>query len=496
MESSGSEWMRKAYSNQKRFDCQDVGDVQLNVKCRDEIIPILRSLQHVYSQPNLRDEVMQLVAQDVNQDSRTDRGRKGLDHWQILVLASVRIGCNLDYDKLQDLAEQHRNLRQMMGIGDWEEDVEFSWTRIRDNVTLLRPTTIDKISHAIVGEGHQRYPDAAKQVRADSFVVETNIHYPMESSLIDDGLRKVIELCVALAESHDLSGWRQHQHLLRNIKRITRQIGRISARKGPNYKTRMEKEYRQLLQQADRILRRAEAFCEQALALPVVDLFVAIKTSSIKHFAGLTEQVCGTARRRVLLGETVPNEDKLFSIFEPHTQLYKRGKAGEPVQFGRLLLVYEDAQGFIIHSHLLKRDEQDVDVAVLATREVQTRLDDIIEELSFDCGFHSPTNQTELAEIVPNLCLPKKGKKQAARQEASASETFHQSRRRHSGVESAIGALQSGNGLDRCRDKSELGFERYIALGILGRNLHTLGKLLIAEEDKSSPAAHSKRQAA
>ncbi len=261
--------MRKAYSNQKRFDAQGISDIKLNLNCRDEIIPILQGLQHVYSQPDVRDEIMQLVAQDVNNDSRTDCGRKGLDHWQVLVLASVRIGCNLDYDKLQDLAEQHRNLRQMMGIGDWQEEIEFSWTRIRDNVALLQPQTIEKISHVIVAEGHQLCPDAAKQVRADSFVVETNVHYPTESSLIDDGLRKVIELCADLADTFDLDGWRQYQHLLRNIKRITRRIGRISARKGPNYKARMEKEYRQLLQQANRILCRAEAFCEQALSLPV-----------------------------------------------------------------------------------------------------------------------------------------------------------------------------------------------------------------------------------
>lgn len=488
--------MRKAYSNQKRFDCQDVADIRLNLNCRDEIIPILRGLQHIYTKPHLRDEILQLIAQDVNQDSRTDRGRKGLDHWQVLVLAGIRMGCDLDYDKLQDLAEQHRNLRQMMGIGDWEDDVEFSWRRIRDNVCLLQVETIEKISHALVAEGHQLHPDAIKRVRADSFVVETNIHYPTESSLIDDGVRKVIGLCVDLADSLNLDGWRQHQHLLRNIGRITRQIGRISSRKGPNYKTRLEKAYRQLLQQAERLLRRAEALCEQALSLPTADLEVTTETASIKYFMGLTKQVCGTARRRVLEGETVPNEDKLFSIFEPHTQLYKRGKAGEPVQFGRLLLVYEDAQGFIIHSHLLKRDEQDVDVAIEATGTVQERLEGRIQELSFDCGFHSPENQTQLAQIVSHVCLPTKGKQQSAKQQASASDQFHHSRRRHSGVESAIGALQSGNGLERCRDKTELGFERYVALGIFGRNLHTLGKLLIAEDDESANAAHSKRFAA
>ena len=177
------------------------------LNCRDEIIPILRALQQVYSQPQLRDEILDLVAQDVNDSSRTDRGREGLDYWQILVLASVRLGCNLDYDKLQDLAEQHRALRQIMGVGDWDEDINFSWRRIRDNVSLVKWETIEKVSHLIVSEGHRLEPDAVKKVRVDSFVVETNIHYPTESSLIVDGTRKVIELCILLSATFGINGW-------------------------------------------------------------------------------------------------------------------------------------------------------------------------------------------------------------------------------------------------------------------------------------------------
>ena len=218
--------------------------------------------------------------------------------------------------------------------------------------------------------------------------------------------------------------------------------------------------------------------------------------AEITVFIERTRQVCGTARRRVLEGETVPNEDKLFSIFEPHTQLYRRGKAGQPNQFGRLVLIYEDAAGFISHHYVMPRDAQDQDVAVEQTRKLQQRLKNRVEEISFDRGFHSPENQQQLAELVAHVCLPKPGKKQAIEQDETASVSFHQARQRHPGVESAIGALQSGNGLVRCRDESEVGFERYFALAVLGRNIHALGKLLIAKEDESVPAAISKRAAA
>jgi len=200
--------MRKAFEEQRRFGCQAIKDIELNVNCRDEIIPILAALQHIYSEVAVKDQILALVAADVNQDSRDDCGRKGLDYWQILVLAAVRLGCNFDYDRLQDLAEQHRTLRMIMGIGDWDDAADFGWRRIRDNVCLLKPETIERISHLIVGEGHRLVPEAAQTTRADSFVIETSIHYPSESSLIYDGIRKLIELGSPLAEQHDVCGWR------------------------------------------------------------------------------------------------------------------------------------------------------------------------------------------------------------------------------------------------------------------------------------------------
>lgn len=483
--------MRKAFSEQRRLDCRAVAAVQFNLNCRDEIIPVLRSLQQIYSQPELRDEILDLVAEDVNRDARDDVGREGMDYWQILVLAAVRLGCNLDYDKLQNLAEEHRSLRQIMEIGNWDERSDFSWRRIRDNVCLLQPATIDKINHLVVAEGHRLVPEAVKQVRVDSFVMETNIHWPTESTLIRDGLRKLLPWCVALARLLRLGGWRQAAYLFQKVKRRSHSIERIAARKGPGYQERLKKEYRRLLKLSGKLTSRMRQLLAAAEVSP---LAANGRVTQIRVFLERTEQVCDTARRRVLQGEQVPNAEKLFSLFEPHTQLYKRGKAGEPMQFGRLVLIYEDAAGFIAHSHLLGRGEQDRDAVVPQTRIVQQRLQGAIEGASFDRGFHTPENQRELAEIIARPCLPKPGAKQAAAQAAEATLHWRAARQRHPGVESTIGALQAGNGLERSRDRTELGFARYLALGILGRNLHTLGKLLIAQEAPASEAAHSQRQ--
>src|SRR5438876_2770640 len=248
--------MRLAFDPQRRLDGPPIEEVKLNLNCRDEIIPILRSLQHIYSDSQLRRQILDLVGDDVNPETSNELGRPGMDYWQITVPAAVRLGCNLDYDKLQDLAEQHRTLRLLMGIGDWDKEEDFDWRRLRDNLCLLRPETLEKLNHAIVAAGHKLKPQAAKAVRGDTFVVETNIHYPTESSLIGDGLRKVVTLAAELAAAHAQPGWRQHEHLLTNVKDILREINRASRAKSKGA-DRLKPGYQKLLGLAGDLLERA-----------------------------------------------------------------------------------------------------------------------------------------------------------------------------------------------------------------------------------------------
>jgi hypothetical protein len=238
--------------------------VNLNLNCRDEIIPILRSLQHLYANVALRDELLQLVGEDVNQTTSRKRGRRGLNYWEITVLAAARLGCNLDYDKLQDLAENHRSLRQIMGIGDWQEEVDFDWRRIEDNVLKLRPETVKKINDLVVKAGHALEPKAIAAVRGDTFVVETNIHYPTESTLLGDGLRKILPL----AADNGLGGWRQQEHLQRKVRKLVRAIGRASRSKSGGA-DRLKPSYQELLALAEALLTRARRLLgELAFVVP------------------------------------------------------------------------------------------------------------------------------------------------------------------------------------------------------------------------------------
>lgn len=494
--------MRLVYP-QPRLDCPPIAAVPLNLQCRDELIPILRALQHLYEQAPLREELLTLVGQDVNKSTSSRHGRRGMNYWEITVLGAARLGCNLDYDKLQDLAENHRSLRHIMGLGDWQEEVDFDWRRIEDNVSKLRPATLEKLNDLIVRAGHQLVPQAIQHVRGDCFVVETDIHYPTDSTLLGDGLRKIISLAAELAAEEGLPGWRQHRHLLKKVRQLVQALGRTARAKGQGA-DRLQPGYRELLALAEQLLSRARDLHLQ-LALTVDTAAFALervkyaalpaqRVDQLLHYVVLTEKVCDNARRRVLAGETVANEEKIFSIFEPHTQLIKRGKQPNPLQFGHSVLVLEDAAGFVIDYRVVEPGVLDQELVVPVMKEVQKQFENQIESASFDRGFHTPENQQELAQLVTTPCLAAKGAAQGRQQQATGTVAFRQARQRHPGVEAAIGALQAGNGLKRCRARGLVGYQRYVGLGILGRNLHTLGKLLLAREDAQCQAAKSKRQ--
>src|SRR6202011_3895423 len=171
---------------------------------------------------------------------------------------------------------------------------------------------------------------------------------------------------------------------------------------------------------ARRLLRRARTLLVQAQAttttVPLGEMTARIK--ELEHYVDLTAQVADNGRRRVVLGETVPNSEKIFSVFEPHTELVNRGKTPQAIQFGRRVLTIEDRVGFIVHYAVIDRGQQDADIAEPMLKKAQEKCANRIKAASFDRGFHSPANQQELAKVVKAPCVPVRGHRQEERQQA------------------------------------------------------------------------------
>jgi hypothetical protein len=182
-----------------------------------------------------------------------------------------------------------------------------------------------------------------------------------------------------------------------------------------------------------------------------------------------------------MLGEVIPHAEKVFSIFEPHTEWICKGKAGVPVELGVRVCVLEDQHQFILHHQVMEKKTDD-QVAVSMVEEAQKRFPNVTT-CSFDKGFHSPVNQVALSERLAMVALPRKGRLSRDAQAIEQSDAFLAARRKHSAVESAINALEV-HGLDRCPDHGIDGLKRYVAMAVLARNIHRIGDILKQQEQK------------
>ena len=206
-----------------------------------------------------------------------------------------------------------------------------------------------------------------------------------------------------------------------------------------------------------------------------------LRLDTVEHYIAHAQRQIDQIRRRVVLDEKILHAEKVFSIFEPHTEWISKGKAGVPQELGLSVCVLKDQYGFILHHHVLEQQTDD-QVAVAMAQEAKDRFENLVA-CSYDKGFYSPENRKQLSDILDVVVLPKKGRLSAQDKEIEQSAEFIESRRKHSAVESCINALEN-HGLDRCLDHGLHGFKRYVALSVLARNIQILGHLIQQKELK------------
>jgi len=492
--------MRNVHNPQASLGELNIADIRINPKSRDDIPAILLGLQYIYTTPDVRQKVFDVLAQllptsksDSSRKASPKRGRSGMDQWKILVLGTLRLGLNTDYDRIHDLANHHNLIREMLGHGRdvfGEEAIatEYSLQTIKDNLMLFTPEILDEINQIVVQAGHTLVKKSPKDGeteeieslggRCDSFVVETHVHFPTDINLLYDAVRKAIEESADLAERYALTGWRQYKH---NIKKLKIQYRKIQKIKHSTSKDEEKKRVRsELIKQQHQIyidmathwIERSEQTLEQINAVIGV---MEHETLMLREYQAYTNTFIGQIHRRVILDEKIPHSEKIFSIFQPHTEWVRKGKAGVFVELGLRVSIMEDHHGFILH-HKVMEGETDEKVTIEMVQESQKRFP-ALNSASFDKGYYTPDNLKELQQQLELAVLPKKGKRSKADQEREGSEEFGTLRKQHSAVESAINALEQ-HGLDTCPDHGINGFKRYVALAVVSRNIHQLGTII------------------
>jgi transposase, IS5 family len=480
--------MRSVFHSQLNLGEEDIAKIKLDPKSRDDIPQLLAGLQYIYTHADVRQAVFNILAEVVpcrtgsenNGKASTDKGRPGMEQWRILVLGTLRLGLDADYDRIHELANQHCTVRQMLGHGFADYKDQYHLQTIKDNLSLFTPELLDRINQEVIHSGHSllKKNDANLSGRCDSFVVKTAVHFPTDINLLFDAIRKTIEECAQLSELHSLTGWRQSQHNINTFKKQYRliQIQKHSTSKDEAkklaYEEVVKKSHESYIDQAEAFLKRA-AVTRQAVFTQSTELVLSVK--NLDGYIAHAERQIDQIRRRAVNGIVIPHAEKVFSIFQPHTEWISKGKAGVPVELGLRVCVLEDRNGFILH-HRVMENETDDKVAVTMIAQAKERFPRLTL-CSFDKGFHSPQNQIDLKKELTTVVLPKKGRLSVADKKRESAPEFTEARQQHSAVESAINAL-GVHGLDLCRDHGIEGFKRYVALAVVARNIQRLGAIV------------------
>lgn len=475
--------MREIFDTVPQLGTINVEGIFIDPTSRDETTQILRGLQLLYSNENMRSKIGQLLNDNIQ---RTEKGRKGMSLWNIFVLGVLRLNLGIDYDRLKNLVDNHIGIRQMLGFSNfYDNNKVIGLQTIIDNAHLLSEDLLTKINHEVIQVGHEivGLGEGPLKCRCDSAVTKTNAHYPTDINILWDAIRKSIILTSNLCASLDIKGWRQYNHHLKIVHNLFYACCQRSCKADKNgefnektvdvYDTYISK-VEDLVEKINNCLLELKTYNLNAKKLWML--------SSIESFVNDAEYQISLIVRRIFGGEKIPNCDKIHSLFERHTEWICKGKAGVRQELGLRVAILEDQYGFILH-HRVMQNETDDKVAVKIIDDAQLLYPNILS-CSFDKGFWSPKNRNDLEERLDVVAMKKKGYSSKINYEYEHSKEFLEAKEGHSAVESGFNALQN-HGLARCPDKGSHRFKRYVAIAITARNIQKLGSILIAKEIES-----------
>lgn len=472
--------MRKRFEQQIEIGQLLIQDTQFSLKSKDSLDELLAALKEIFAISEYNEKIFNTL-ESVISKGKQKTGRKGMDLWQIFVLSQVRLCTGSSYERLTHMANYDHLIRQIMGVEKlpFYERTSFEYQNIYDNVTLLDDETVTQLNEVIIAFGHdifKKKEGAALRLKTDSYVVESNVHFPTDYNLLWDCARKCMDGVSKFVDKYgEIKGWRKMGDWRLQVKGLMRELGRASASGGKNKDKRIKKAATAYLQKANILAKKIEAATK---SFPKEDTIDLAESLAITYYLELMRKHIDLVHRRIIKGETIPHEEKMFSIFEEYTELIKKGKNRPNVELGKKLAITTDQYNLII-DHQIMDKEQDRQMVKNLTERLLERY--TIKSWSFDKGYWTKENKELLRKDVEKVIMPKLGKRNKQEEQEETSPQFKKLKNKHSAVESNINELEN-RGLDRCPDRSLEHYKRYIALGVTAYNLKKIGRRLLEIE--------------
>jgi transposase, IS5 family len=410
-------------------------------------------------------------------------GRSGLTAQQVLRSLALQRVKNWNYRELRERITDGYTLRRFTRFYSQLVPKHDAFNRAFNRLT---PATLEVINELVVKSAVALGLENGKKLRVDTTVVETDIHHPTDSTLLWDTVRVVTRL-VGNLDNLLPQGVPGFTNRNRSARRRMQEIDRLTPKQRHQ---RLVPKYRELIRTTEQVVGNAREVLRKTERVSSIDLMTGIAIQALRdqidHYCGLGDRVIDQARRRVLDGEQIPNEEKIFSIFETHTDLIMRGKILKPVEFGHKVYIAESARGLITQYRVLDGNPTDDAHVESSLKQHRETFGDAPSVYSADRGFFSQDNIKQCKNAgVELVCIPQRGgKKTAAQASYEKSPTFKDGQRFRAGIEGRISVLFRGRGMKRCLAEGRERFELLVGAAVLANNLMVIARLLIEKQKR------------
>jgi transposase, IS5 family len=414
------------------------------------------------------------------------RGRRGVAAETVLRLLILKHVRNWSYEALEREVRANLVYRDFTRVGGGKTPDAKTMGRWG---VALGPQVLKQVHERMVRIAQDNGVTMGRRMRVDTTVVETNIHHPTDSTLLGDGVRVLTRLMNRITQIAGTAGTKLRDRT-RSVKLRLLEIGRAARSKGPVRQERLTQHYCRLLDATSRVVGQAKRFSEE-IAQGVKRSRSLLKQPALERLRRqldkimpLVQQVMKQTRARIFRGNT-RSEGKLLSLFEPSTEVIRKGKIGKPNEFGKMVKLQEAENQIVIDYEVYARRPHDSDLLIAAINMHQALLGRTPRLVAADAAFYSNKNEVAAkAKGVKRVCIPNRSTKSAERKREQKKRWFRNGQKWRTGCEGRISVVKRRHGLDRCRYKGFVGMERWVGLGVIADNIVNIGRTMEKQSAK------------
>jgi IS5 family transposase len=345
------------------------------------------------------------------------------------------------------------------------------------------PEVIKQVHARLVKIAQDKGVVAGRRMRVDTTVVETNIHYPTDSSLMGDGVRVLTRTMKKITEIAGEVGTKLRDRS-RSVKLRVLDIARAARAKGPQSRDKLKGAYGKLLSSTSRVVGQAKVFAREIAegVKRASDLMGQLALDALRQqideMVPLVRQVMKQTRARIYRGDTRA-EGKIVSLFEPSTEVIRKGKAAKPTEFGKMIKLQEAENQIVIDYEVYDRRPNDAELLIPAIETHRATLGRVPHLAAADAAFYSGKNEAAAkAKGIKRVCIPNRSTKSPERKREQKKRWFRNGQKWRTGCEGRISVVKRRHGLSRCRYRGEDGMRRWVGLGVIADSLVNIGRAI------------------